>query len=172
MGAPLFVLFIAGSVTIIGVGKDKTAEQDLKRLQGDWRVRSLEVHVKGGTVTPKAELEKWRWVIKGNSLTWISPAGPDQKDIFSLHPSRSPKWIDLTGKVEIRDVDKNGKLGDVVQTEQWTLYGIYELKGDTLRVCLPLGQIGSKVRPAEFTGKEGSGCMLYSLERMQAKKRE
>jgi uncharacterized protein (TIGR03067 family) len=38
--------------------------------------------------------------------------------------------------------------------------GIYELDGDTLRVCLPEPGTG-KERPTEFSGKQGRSLTIY-----------
>lgn len=46
-----------------------------------------------------------------------------------------------------------------------TIQGIYEIDGDTLRVCVVLP--GKGERPTEFSGKGGSGCNLTVYERQK-----
>jgi hypothetical protein len=44
-----------------------------------------------------------------------------------------------------------------------TLRGIYEIEGDTQKVCLPLEEGAG--RPKEFTSKPGSGHLLQVFKR-------
>jgi uncharacterized protein (TIGR03067 family) len=70
------------------------------------------------------------------------------KVTFKLDPSSMPKFIDF--KVEAGS-EKNSEYE-----------GIYELKGDELRIC---ASVVSRNRPDEFKTKEGSNRVLFVLKR-------
>ena len=92
-----------------------------------------------------------RFIFKGNAAT---VEGNDQvrkeyaRFSFKLDPSAMPQLFDLTVAAGVQK--------DAV------MEGIYELKGDQLRICLKvLGQ----ERPAEFTSPEGASVALLVLKR-------
>jgi uncharacterized protein (TIGR03067 family) len=172
MGVSLIVLLVHGYMPSLGIGSDKVTDKEVALLQGVWQVKELEAYVdtkKGGTLPTNAELKKWRWVIKDNTLTWIYPSDPSERETFILDPAQNPKWIDLTNTVVIQPIEGQNKVREPVRTEKWTFYGIYELNGNILRVCLPMSRTGSKIRPVAFSGSEGSGSVVWVLERVQKK---
>jgi uncharacterized protein (TIGR03067 family) len=114
-----------------GKGKGKS-DQDL--FQGRWSVVALE---KGGVEVPKELTKEAAAVIKGNKIT-IELLGETKEVVFKLDPTKKPKAIDL--KFEGKDFE-----------------GIYELNGETLRVCVPT-EAGTK-RPKEF---QSEGDMLLA----------
>ena len=60
------------------------------------------------------------------------------------------------------DATKKPKQMDTVSTEKEVMLGIYELGGDSYKVCFaPIG----KPRPGEFTSQPGSGNILQVWER-------
>jgi uncharacterized protein (TIGR03067 family) len=65
-----------------------------------------------------------------------------------VHPSAHPKTIDVT----FTEGPEKGK----------SSYGIYELEGDTYRVCIGLT---GKPRPTDFASTPGSGHVLEVLKR-------
>jgi hypothetical protein len=73
---------------------------------------------------------------------------------FKLDPSRKPKEIDVT---EL-DGERKGK----------TTSGLYEIDGDTLRLCHP-GLPGGD-RPSVLESKEGSTDYLWTLKRSDKEK--
>jgi RNA polymerase sigma-70 factor (ECF subfamily) len=90
----------------------KGAKSDKELIQGTWKVISA---ADGGQ---KFEGENTRVIIDRETLT-ILKAG-DQKELaatYELDPTQKPKWIDLTA-------------GDR------KMLGIYELAGDTLKICV------------------------------------
>jgi uncharacterized protein (TIGR03067 family) len=71
-------------------------------------------------------------VFKGQAMLFRTPAGEQQTEA-TLYPSKQPKWIDT----------KDKKYGD-------TMEGIYELNGDTLKMCL--GRPGKRPEKFAVTG--------------------
>jgi uncharacterized protein (TIGR03067 family) len=64
------------------------------------------------------------------------------------------------------DPTKTPKHYDVFVTEGvakgLTVFGVYELDGDTFQICLP---IGKRPRPASVTSKPGDGCLFQAFKR-------
>ena len=108
---------------------------DHEFLQGTW---SLDVrNVDSKAVAPDSP----RWnsiVLKGNDWTAVSQ-GTASKGTFRLDSVPTPGTVDVTF---VEDSEKGN-----------TYLGIYELRGDTLKLCrVPVG----KERPAAFARKSGN----------------
>ena len=84
--------------------------------------------------------------IYGDESFEINIAGNHINGARNIDPTKKPKEITLT--------PDNSKT---------PLYGIYELKGDTLTLC-----IGEK-RPTQFKAKEGAVLWVLKREKEQAK---
>ena len=123
-------------------GKLMSAEID--RIQGTWAFTSLEVE---GTKMPLDSFRGASIVVDGDRFTSVS-MGAVYKGTVKLGARKKPKTIDLcfTEGPEARK----------------TSLGIYELDGDTWRICL--GMAG-RDRPKAFATKPGSGHALESLKR-------
>jgi uncharacterized protein (TIGR03067 family) len=121
----------------------KTPEAELKRLEGQWRVVAYEVDgMQSDEVKVVARFAKGK-------MTLLAPA-PERSPEFTLtiDPSKSPSWMDLT-----------------TQTGEVTYRGIYELKGDTLRVVSQTKAEGA--RPAVFGAAKGSGLVMYTFKQFK-----
>jgi uncharacterized protein (TIGR03067 family) len=117
----------------------KPSEKDLKLLNGTWKVVSM---VHNGKDIPNAE--DHGITFDGENVTIKEPNGGSKGKCTRLDPTKDPKEIDLTP-------DGGGK----------KLQGIYELKGDELKLCLTR----SDERPSRFESKEGSNSRLVVLKR-------
>jgi uncharacterized protein (TIGR03067 family) len=124
--------------------KAKAVGQELKRLEGEWRIVAAE---QGG----EAVASKDRVVFSGRKCTVTNP---ETKDVFAntitIDPSKTPRQIEVTN----------------TKTKQ-TWVGIYELKGDRLRAVFQ-GEKDGK-RPTEFNTKKGSLEVMYTYERVKPK---
>lgn len=116
------------------------SDKDLKPLQGDWKVVSMNHN---GRELP--DVGGYGIAFDGANVTIKQPNGNSTGKCTFLDPAKAPKEIDLTP-------DAGGK----------KLLGIYELKGDELKLCLALADAG---RPSEFESKEGSNRRLVVLKR-------
>lgn len=121
-------------------------DKELKKLEGTWVLVSGE---QGGKDLPEEVIKGAKLVIKGNKH--IVQMG-EEKIIgtHELDPTTKPKSIDAT-KTEGPEKGKK-------------ILGIYEIKGDTFKVCF--GEPG-KDRPKEFTGKAGSDCFVHLWKRVK-----
>jgi uncharacterized protein (TIGR03067 family) len=124
--------------------KVKAIEQELNRFEGTWRFVSIDVD--GEKIPPKL-LEKDTLTLKGKQFVSVV-TGNTTHGVFKVNPNHKPMTIDLTFS------DGPGK----DQTQK----GIYELEGDTQRICFAKG---NQERPAEFASKPGSGQMIQVLKR-------
>ena len=125
------------------------AKTDLKRLEGTWKVVSVEAA--GNKVNPgKGAPEKI--VIKDGKLTLFAggKALPTAKNLkIEIDPKKKPKTINL------------------VRGEKESLPGIYEVKKDKLKLALPLISLdrkpGEKIpRPKSFETKDKPVVVLVA----------
>ena len=118
-----------------------TKEQALAKLQGNWRVERIE---ENGVAEPEEEVKRFILVFKGTRIN-VELRGQTEHTDFQINPDKSPKEIDMTPQYG----DDKGK----------TFRGIYEIDGDTLRICAtPLAE-----RPKTFVSEKGT--MLMVLKR-------
>ncbi len=80
----------------------------------------------------------------------VTVAGSPDKGTYTINPALKPKTIDITGT----DGPNAGK----------AIPSIYELDGDTLRICYGLG--GS--RPTEFKSPAGTKYFLVTYHRKKS----
>ena len=115
-------------------------EMEVRRFQGAWTIESSET---GGKKLPISELKGLIVTFEGNKHTVKKGNEVIQAGTQKLGPSRSPKAIDVT-------MTEGPNKGAV-------LLGIYEISGDTLKVCFdPEG----KKRPTEFRSGSGSQTLV------------
>lgn len=131
-----FVVLALAAGLLVGADKSNdNAQKDLKKLQGDWKLVSIEVN---GQQVPQEQFQGARVTFKGNKI--INKFGERTNEgTISLDPSKKPKQYDGTGK------DQAGK-----ETKS---RGIYEIEGDALKFCFTRG--GGE-RPTKFSTKGGT----------------
>lgn len=136
---------ILGVVFLLAAA-DATDEvkKEVARFEGTWKFVSVEMEK---MKLPEEALKHPRLKIEGDKFT-VSEENISQSGTFKVDPSKKPKTIDVT----FTDGPEKGK----------TSLGIYELEGDTYKICVdPEG----KSRPTEFAIKPGSGHILEVLKR-------
>jgi uncharacterized protein (TIGR03067 family) len=121
------------------------ADNERDKLQGTWQVAGME---QGGKKVPAGELAQMKVVIRGNELTGLEGGQVRERFTFTLDATKTPKTIDTTA------VEGPAK-GE-------TARGIYELTGDTLRICV---SEKGKERPSEFATRAGKDFVLLVLKR-------
>jgi uncharacterized protein (TIGR03067 family) len=115
-------------------------EKELKKFQGTWTFESVET---GAKEWPAAELKGFTVTIEGDNYTVKKGDEVIQAATQKFLLSKSPKTLDFTvaegpNKVAI-------------------MLGIYEISGDTLKVCFdPEG----KKRPTQFKAASGSQTLV------------
>lgn len=141
MRISLVALFCAVGLAASG-GSDTLAdekadlEKEVRKFQGTWTFESSEA---GGKELPAGELKGFILTFEGDKHTVKKGDEVIQVGTQKLDPSKSPKTIDVT-------MVEGPNKGTV-------MLGIYEIDGDTLKVCFdPQG----KKRPTEFKSAPGS----------------
>jgi len=129
------VAFLAAGETL-SPGREKEAgDSDLKKLQGTWQFVSHEMK---GKKTPPEQVAKLKITFTGDKWSVTEDGKEVQTGTQKLDPSKKPPHVDAL-------IIEGGAKGV-------TMLGIYEIKGDTLKVCFdPEG----KERPTSFTAKAG-----------------
>ena len=150
------------SAVSLSQGEKANGKKDLELLQGTWNVDLMEW---SGKSLPKELMKGYKFVFDGNKLTWDAAIGMMSKGgkitasdgafpcDFKIDPTKEPKQIDITLHLKQRE---------------GTFLGIYEIKGDTLKVCYYGNKQGK--RPTEFSTNDIQGGALGVLTR--AKKSE
>jgi uncharacterized protein (TIGR03067 family) len=115
-------------------------QKELKKFEGTWTFESVEA---GGNEVSAAQFKGMTVTFKGDKYTVKKGDEVIQAATQKLDPSKSPKTLDVT-------VAEGPNKGVV-------MLGIYEISGDTLKVCFdPEG----KKRPTEFKSAPGSQTLV------------
>lgn len=116
-------------------------DDDAAKLQGAWTLVALET---GGKPLPDEPVKavKLRMTFKDGKVTTQS-GGESKEGAYKLDSAKKPKEIDVTFGTK-------------------TSKGIYQLDGDTLKLC-----VSDSERPTEFTTKPGgtAGCMTLKKDK-------
>ena len=120
------------------------AKEDLKAMEGEWTPTTGEV---GGKPFPDEVLKTIKLFLKDDSYT-VTVGEMTDRGTVKLDASKTPKTLDIIGT----EGPNKGK----------TFAAIYELSGDTLKVCYNLSGIE---RPTEFKTKEGTQHFLVTYKR-------
>ena len=115
-------------------------EKELKKFQGTWTFESVEA---GGKKLPADQFKGMTVTFEGDKYSVKTGDKVVEAATQKLDPSKSPKTLDA----KVTDGPNKGAV----------ILGIYEISGDTLKVCFdPEG----KKRPTEFKGESGSQTLV------------
>jgi uncharacterized protein (TIGR03067 family) len=121
---------------------------ELDKLQGTWRVASLETD---GSTRPSDELTDAAITVRGNRFTSVG-MGDAYNGTIELFPRKKPKAFDLVFTSGPPEGARN--------------CGIYRLDDETWTICLATR--GNGRRPSSFKTKPDSGLSLETLVRGDA----
>ena len=143
LGVVAVALLVAGG-TLLG-GGNEAGEKDLKKIQGTWKFISQEMEGKARAPEDVAKLkitftdDKWSVREDGKVV---------QAGTHKLDPTKKPAQVDAM----VTEGEGKGE----------KMLGIYELKGDTMKVCFdPMG----KERPTGFSAKAGQFAAVIQREK-------
>jgi uncharacterized protein (TIGR03067 family) len=124
----------------------RAADPDKDELQGVWIATSMEIN---GNAAPAKEVEATRFTFKGQKLLYrhSKDAGKEEEGTFKVDPKKSPKQLDIT-------------------TKNKTLHGIYEVKGDELKLCFENGGKAEN-RPKKFATNKEEELVLIVFKRQK-----
>jgi uncharacterized protein (TIGR03067 family) len=142
-----FKLIVVPTLALVfSLGARAGNAKDGDTIQGTWLPQAAEL---GGKMFPDQIRKITRLVVKDGMYT-VTIGKMVDKGTVKLDPSAKPKTMDIVGT----DGPNKGK----------TILAIYELDGDTLKVCYDLG---GKNRPTEF--KTSAGTLLYLVTHRREK---
>src|SRR5437763_2873278 len=139
------LLVVMAGLVLSGDPPADEVKKELEKFQGTWKFVSYEVE---GTKLSEDALKEFRLIIKGDKFT-MNEGKNSFGGTFKIDPSKKPKTID----VQFTEGPQKGQ----------NLMGIYQLEGDTYRICV---DTVSKGRPSEFVGRRGSGYALEVYQRV------
>ena len=138
----IFCISFAVAATLTAFAADPTG--DAKAVQGSWSPAKAEL---AGQPMPEAVLKTISLKLN-NGEYYVSVAGSPDKCTYTIDFTTRPRSMTITGT----QGPNHGK----------TFPAIYELKGDTLRICYDLS--GAK-RPTEFKSVAGTRLYLVTYSR-------
>jgi uncharacterized protein (TIGR03067 family) len=124
--------------------------EEIELLQGTWYVSGLEVD---GQKMPESMLGAAQIVIKGSRFT-STGMGAVYEGTIELDTSKKPRHLTMHFDTGPEKGNKN--------------LGIYEMKKETLRICLATR---GDERPSRFATEAGTGFALETLTKTPARKR-
>ncbi len=145
---PVFAVAVAvtGCLPAADPAKDKDA------ILGTWKIEKLDTGGAGGP--SKEDLETMRFIFNKDGKMAMVAGSPGEKKEgeYKTDPAAKVKTIDLVR-------------GDRVQL------GIYELDGDTLKICMTEGGQKDAKRPTEMK-PDGKNVAVFTLKRMKEEKKD
>ena len=138
------ILYIGLTIAASLIGFAANPPDDAKALQGNWKPAKAEL---AGQPLADAVLKTISLKLDNGKYEVFVGEHPD-RGTYTLDSTGKPKGITVTGT----EGPNNGK----------TFPAIYELKGDTLRICYDLS--GAK-RPTEFKSIAGTRLYLVTYNR-------
>jgi uncharacterized protein (TIGR03067 family) len=123
--------------------KNHMAEEEWKMIEGTWIPVTAEL---GGQKLPDEYIKDTKLILSAGRYTYTIDQGT-----YKLIPTKEPK--------ELKAMDVTGVEGP---NKGKTLLAIYELAGDTLRICYDLD---GKLRPDAFMTRAGTQQLLVIYKR-------
>ena len=115
-------------------------EDDNKVIEGTWVILEAEL---GGQKLPDENIKAAKLILDEGKYRFQNDQGE-----YKLYPGEKIKAMDIMG----REGPNKGK----------TFLAIYELEGDTLKICYDLA---GKIRPKEFKTEAGTRQFLVTYKR-------
>lgn len=133
------------AVLFTGTGQGDVARDESARFVGVWRFATVEVN---GMKQAPPSFETDKLIIWGDGRYIVAQGSRITRGVIQFDPAKTPKHYNVT-------VVAGAK-------KRPTTLGLYELNGDTYRVCLPLF---SKERPAAISSKPGMLYFVFKREK-------
>jgi uncharacterized protein (TIGR03067 family) len=132
---------------------DVSIKNEKEKLVGTWNVVSVEAN---GQNFPAEATKDFQFIFTLDSATRKKGGKAESGAGYKIDPSKSPKWLDMTGTTD-------GKARAIP--------GLYKLDDDTLMLCFradykKVGKLNEvQKRPEKLDGGEGSDQVLMVLTR-------
>ena len=146
----LLILVGACSPDVFGASRRGDLTAQLRALAGTWEPVSAE---NNGFWATRSDLDGIIWIRRANGRWTMRRGGKDLVEwtVKAIDARKSPKTIDL-------EVSAGAYKGVVY-------LGIYELDGDTMRICFALPD--KPERPTEFGADKGTVRALAAFKRLR-----
>jgi uncharacterized protein (TIGR03067 family) len=135
---------VVACLVAVGVALAGDAAAERKKLEGSWKAVSGQ---QGGKELSKEQLVSLEF--KGDNLVLHG-----KKYEFTLDPDKKPKEIDVKGGFNVK--------GESDPKAKGVKKGIYDLKDDTLTLCLTPP---NRPRPTKFESPKGDDTLVFVLKR-------
>jgi uncharacterized protein (TIGR03067 family) len=137
------LLLVVVAVCLVAAREPKQDGKDeLAKLNGTWTMVSGSLN---GQNIPADDAKNIKVILKDGKYTVKNGDNAVDEGTFEINAAKKPKTMD-------RVSGQNGE----------TLLGIYELDGETIKICFAAPD---KPRPQELSGKEGEGRQVYVFKR-------
>jgi uncharacterized protein (TIGR03067 family) len=130
---------------VVGLDTENPSWEELAQFEGVWRFALVEVE---GARQPDAPFETNKLIVLKDGRYVIVQGPRITRGVIKLSPNNTPKHYD----VAVTSGPAKGLEAS----------GLYELDGDTCKVCLP---IRGKERPTVLESKAGNGCLIHVFAR-------
>jgi uncharacterized protein (TIGR03067 family) len=141
---------VLGVALLLAAGapsKDELAKKDLDAMKGSWQAVGGE---EDGKPVKEEDAKKFKLSVDGDNYTFTVEGMSEEKGTFKVDPGQKPKALDVL----IMTGEDKGK----------TQLGVYDIDGDTLKLCfVPPGA----ERPKALAAKEGSMSSLFVFKRQK-----
>ena len=138
--------YLRVTTSLMSTDNQNAIEKDYALFNGVWAFDLVEVD---GAKQPDVPIETHKMIVVSAERRFIVVQGKKiTRGVFQMDPTRTPKQIDVTA------TNSQGK--------SLTTLAIYELEGDTYKVC---SSFRSNERPPEFLSKPGSKTVFEVLKR-------
>jgi uncharacterized protein (TIGR03067 family) len=139
------------------VPKEKEKVKDDDAILGTWKIEKFDLGG-GPGAPPQQEIDKMRFVFEKDSVMRVTRGtDEDAKGTFKLDPTAKVKTLDL-----IINPPGGGAKPE-------TMLGLYELDGDTLKLCVTKGP--NQNRPAEIKA-DGKDTAVITFTRVKDEKKD
>src|SRR5262249_8632881 len=143
----LRLVLVLGIVGLLGADDKDDAKKALAKLDGTWRAESMAVD---GNKLGADDVKAYSVTIKDGKYSAKMGNDVYNEGTLKIDPAKKPGTLDVMPSKG----DNEGK----------TMQGIFELDGDTLKICLsqPDGD-----RPKEFASEAGTGRLYVVYKRQK-----
>jgi uncharacterized protein (TIGR03067 family) len=126
---------------------DAKAKEDAKKMEGTWKAVKAEM---AGRPWPEEAIKKLKLQLSEGKYTILGEDNQNDYARMKLDPSKNPAVMDITWM--------NGRNAGS------TFPAIYELKGDTLRICY---DYSGSAHPTEFKTRPKTALGLVEYKRVK-----
>ena len=147
-GMPITLMVPCLMMVLLAYSRGADNVQD--SLQGVWVAQSMEAD---GEPAPADAVKRMRFTFKADTLLVKGNFGDDREMecSYTIDPKKSPKHLDFSPAKE---------------KEKTPILGIFEVKGDELKVCLRHAS-SSNGRPTDFASKADSKLVLIVFKKQK-----